>query len=57
MEEIVKELHIRTKDFEKGFVAVQQLALPLELNKKMRVVLEYDPQKSSTTIQYFKIEE
>ncbi len=28
----VKEIHIRTADFEKGFIALQQLALPLKLN-------------------------
>lgn len=39
MEKAVKEIHIRTADFEKGFIAMQQLALPFKLNEKMRVVI------------------
>ena len=57
MEKAVKEIHIRTEDFEKGFIAMQQLATPFKLNEKMRVVIDYDPQKASTTARYFRVEE
>lgn len=56
MEKVIKEIHIRTEAFEKGFIAMQQLVLPFELNEKMRVVIDYDPQKVSTKVRYFKIE-
>ncbi len=57
MEKEVKEINIRTADFEKGFIAMQQLAVPFEINGKMRVVIDYDPQKASTTARYFRVEE
>lgn len=57
MEKAVKEIHIRTEEFEKGFIAMQQLAMPFKLNEKMRVVIDYDPQKASTTARYFKVAE
>lgn len=52
-----KELHIRTSDFEKGFIAIQQLTEVLKLSKKMRIIIDYDPQKAMTEIRYIKIGE
>lgn len=56
-ETLVKEIHVRTEDFEKCFTALQQLSMPLKLGEKMRAVIEYDPQKATTVFQYFGIEE
>lgn len=56
-ETLVKEIHLRTEDFEKCFTVLQQFSMPLKLGKKMRVVIEYDPQKKTTVFQYFGIEE
>ncbi|MCM1217544.1 MAG: hypothetical protein NC331_14020 [Lachnospiraceae bacterium] len=56
-ETLVKEIHMRTVDFEKCFTALQRLSMPLKLGEKMRAVMEYDPQKATTAFRYFKIEE
>lgn len=56
-ETLVKDCNIRTTEFEKIFLILQQLASPLKLGKKMRIIIEYDPQKPSTNFKYFKIEE
>ncbi len=54
---LVKEIHMNTIDFEKCFTAIQQLVEPLKLGRKMRVIIDYDPQKERAEFRYFKIEE
>lgn len=55
--ELVKEIHMNTVDFEKGFVAMQQITEPLRLGKKMRVIVDYDPHEEKVKFQYFIIGE
>lgn len=45
---------MRTTDFEKAFIAMQQITAPLQLGKKMRVIIEYDPQRKTTEFKYFE---
>lgn len=54
---LVKEIHMNTVNFEKCFIAMQQTAEPLKLGKKMRVIIDYDPQKERAEFRYFTIEE
>lgn len=55
--EFVKEIHLRTTEFEKVFTALQQLSVPLKLGEKMRVMIDYDPQKQTTEFKYFAFKE
>lgn len=52
-----KEIHMNTVNFEKCFIAAQQITEPLKLGKKMRVIIDYDPQKERAEFRYFTIEE
>jgi len=54
---LVKEMHMNTVNFEKCFIAMQQMAESLKLGKKMRIIIDYDPQKERAEFRYFKIEE
>ena len=55
--ELVEERSIKSVEFEKLFLILQTLTSPLKLGKKMRIIVEYDPQKPHTNFKYFKIEE
>ncbi len=54
---LVKEIHMNTVSFEKCFIAMQQTAEPLKQGKKMRIIIDYDPQKERAEFRYFTIEE
>lgn len=49
------ELHMRAEDFEKFFATLQQLPLPLKLEEKTRIVIEYNPKKKAVSCDFFKI--
>lgn len=48
----VKEIQIRTIDFEKILTALQQVLSPFEVGKKKRVIVEYDPEKVTTKVSF-----
>lgn len=52
--ELTAEIHIRREDVEKFISATKILTEKLELNKKTRVAIEYDPQKPSVNFQILK---
>lgn len=54
---LTKEIHMNTKEFEKGLIALQKLVPPIQLGRKMQVILHYDPQESSVAFKYFKIQD
>jgi hypothetical protein len=50
---LVSELGLSRAEFEKAMVALQVLTEPFKLNKKMRVTMDYDPQKPMVQFKFF----
>ena len=48
-----KTISIRQEDVEKLLVAMQQVTKPFELDKRQRVIVDYDPEIPSIKMQYF----
>ena len=48
-----KTISIRREDVEKLLVAIQQVTKPFELDKRQRVIVDYDPESPSVKMQYF----
>ena len=55
--ELKAEMNLKTDFFEKCFIAMQYLSRPLKEGKKMRVIIDYDPQEPMTKFRYFNVEE
>lgn len=51
--ELQKTISIRREDVEKYLIAIQQITNPFELNKRQRVIADYDPESPSVKIHYF----
>ena len=50
--ELLQKLTVHRKDVEKFLIAVQFLTEPFEAGKRMRVVIDYDPQKEYVAFEY-----
>lgn len=51
--ELQRTTSIRREDVEKFLIAVQQIARFFDLNKRQRVIVDYDPESPSVKIHYF----
>lgn len=50
------ETWVKNECFEKSFMTMQQILYPIKLQKKTRIVIDYDPENGDTTIQYYYLE-
>ncbi len=55
--ELQRTTSIRREDVEKFLIAVQEIIKPFELNKRQRVIVDYDPESPSVKIHYFTANE
>ncbi len=51
---LVKEMNIRRPEVEKFCMAMQQLFEPLELGKKTKIVVDYDPSQPVVRFRFFE---
>lgn len=52
--EVVTDIHIRRLDIERFMMATKTLSSMFELNKKRRVIIDYDPEKATVTFLILK---
>lgn len=50
---LTKEIHIKRMDVEKLISSIKALVEPLELGKRTRIVVEYDPEKPMVEINFW----
>ncbi|MBN1071176.1 hypothetical protein DVV81_08330 [Clostridium botulinum] len=50
------EIHINATDFEKLIVLLKTVTKPIDLSKKFKIILSYDPKLPTVEVDYFKSE-
>lgn len=53
----VNTISMNRENFEKLIYAIQLLPMPIQIGNKMRIIIDYDPQKSCVKFNYFIDEE